>query len=450
MSAARRDRVVVLGGGLSGLAAAAALAEAGVRSVTILEAGPGVGGLAGSFANDHGVFPLGYHHILPRDRTLLFVLDALGLGERVLWKRVPLLFHRNGRSFDLSRPLDFLRFPLSPPDKARFVALMLRCFAKSDWSDWAGRSAEELVETWGSRSLREQMFDPLTRVKFELPSREVSAAWLGARLHYREGSSPLGYMPGTNWTRELVRGLARLVVDLGAVIHAGMRVARITHTRRDDAPAIEVVTQDGATFEADWIVSTIPTTQYAKLAPDDATPGLDAIRYTALTSVIVAARAELAREFYWMTVLDPGYSISGLFVLDALNATLGLPGWRYFNLVTHSQSPESDLFRQSDDEILARHERDLHRLVGAPREVAWRVVNKVRLYSPVLVPSYANPPVRSVGAPQVFFAGNYRTYPSVVSTGTAMASGFDAAGAMLDAMGRGHPPLLRRFARVER
>ena len=109
-----------------------------------------------------------------------------------------------------------------------------------------------------------------------------------------------------------------------------------------------------------------------------------------------------------MTVLDPGYAISGLFVLDALNPTLGLPGWRYFNLVTHSRSPESDLFRQSDDEILRRHERDLHRLVGVPREVAWRVVNKVRLYSPVLGPDYRNPPIRSVTAPRVFFAGNYR------------------------------------------
>src|SRR5262249_23937852 len=84
--------VVVLGGGVSGLAAAAALAEAGVRPVTVLEGGRGVGGLAGSFANDHGVFPLWYHHILERDRTLLFVLRALGLMERVRWRRVPLLF----------------------------------------------------------------------------------------------------------------------------------------------------------------------------------------------------------------------------------------------------------------------------------------------------------------------------------------------------------------------
>jgi protoporphyrinogen oxidase len=437
--------VVVLGGGVSGLAAAAALAEAGMRPVTVLEAGRGVGGLAGSFANDHGVFPIGYHHILRRDRTLLYVLRALGLLERVRWKRVPLLFHTGGRTYDLGRPLDFLRYPLSPADKARFVALMLRCFRKSDWSDWGGRSADELLAAWGSPGLRERMFEPLARVKFELPLADVSAAWLGARLHYREGSTALGYMPGTNWTRELVRGLARLVVRLGAEIRAGVRVARLSPP---SAGPMEVVTESGETFVADWVVSSIPTPFYCALAPDDVSPGLRGIRYTALTSVIVAARMALPREFYWMTVLDPGYDVSGVFVLDTLNETLGIPGYRYVNLVTHSRSPESDLFAQSDDAIVARHERDLHRLVGVPTEIAWRVVNKVRLYSPILGPHYANPPVRSESRPRVFFAGNYRTYPSVVSTGTAMASGFEAAAALLDAAGHGHPPLLRGFSRA--
>ena len=38
------------------------------------------------------------------------------------------------------------------------------------------------------------------------PASEVSGAWLGARLHYREGSAPLGYIPGANWTKVLCDG----------------------------------------------------------------------------------------------------------------------------------------------------------------------------------------------------------------------------------------------------
>ena len=438
-------RVVVLGGGVSGLAAACALAEAGVRPVTVLEAGDGLGGLARSFANDHGVFPLGYHHILHRDRTLRFVLGALGLTERIAWRRVPLLLRLGGHSYDLSKPGDFLRFPLRPRDKAALVQVMLRCFSKSDWSDWTGRNAAELIDTWGTPSLRATLFDPLARVKFELPARDVSAAWLGARLHFREGSSPLGYMPGTNWTRELCRGLARLVVRHGAEVRTS---AGVVAMRRLPEGVTEITTADGATVLADWVVSTIPTTHYTKLCPEDAIPELTRIRYSALTSVIVAARAHVPREFYWKTVLDPGFAVSGLFVLDALNPSLGLPGWRYFNLVTHSLSAESEHFRLSDDELAHTYDDDLRRLVGQPTEIAWRQVNKMAQYSPVLTPGYENPPLRNPRAPSVFFAGNYRTFPSVVSTGTAMASGFEAARALLEVIGRHPAPMLRAWARI--
>ncbi len=57
--------------------------------------------------------------------------------------------------------------------------------------------------------------------------------------------------------------------------------------------------------------------------------------------------------------------------------TLGRPGWRYFNLVTHSLSAKSEHFQLSDDELARTYDDDLRRLVGAPTETAWRVVNKV-------------------------------------------------------------------------
>src|SRR5215213_5331085 len=66
--------VVVLGGGLAGVATAYALAQAGCRDVTIVERGPRLGGLAGSFERNGHFYPLGYHHILHRDATLLWFL----------------------------------------------------------------------------------------------------------------------------------------------------------------------------------------------------------------------------------------------------------------------------------------------------------------------------------------------------------------------------------------
>src|SRR5215208_1111369 len=133
--------VVVLGGGLSGVAAAYTLARAGLSDVTIVESGSTLGGLAGSFEREGHFYPLGYHHILHRDRTLLFFLDLIGALPQVVWRRIRMLFHLHGQAYDLASPSGFLRFPMSLVDKARFARLMLKTFSQRDWSDWQDRSA---------------------------------------------------------------------------------------------------------------------------------------------------------------------------------------------------------------------------------------------------------------------------------------------------------------------
>jgi protoporphyrinogen oxidase len=179
--------VVVLGGGLSGAATAYTLARAGLRDITLVESGATLGGLAGSFEQEGHFYPLGYHHILHRDRTLLFFLDRIGALDRVRWRRIRMLFYLGGEHYDLASPKGFLRFPMSLADKLRFARLMLRAFRKRNWSEWEDRSAAELVDEWAGPGVRQALFEPLTRLKFELPCSEVSGAWLGARLHFREG-----------------------------------------------------------------------------------------------------------------------------------------------------------------------------------------------------------------------------------------------------------------------
>jgi hypothetical protein len=57
--------------------------------------------------------------------------------------------------------------------------------------------------------------------------------------------------------------------------------------------------------------------------------------------------------------------------------------------------------------------------------------SRVAAYSPIFERGFQNPPVRSGTWKNVYFAGNYRTFPSVASTGTALASGLEAAAAIL-------------------
>jgi protoporphyrinogen oxidase len=425
--------VVVLGGGLSGVAAAYALARGGVPEVTVVESGCALGGLAGSFEREGRFYPLGYHHILHRDRTLLYFLDLIGALGDVRWRRIRMLFHLGGRFHDLGSPMGFLRFPMSLTDKARFVRLMVRAFSKRDWSDWQDRSAAELVDTCAGPGVRQALFERLTRLKFELPCDNVSGAWLGARLHFREGSAPLGYIPEANWTTVLCAGVTRLLEQTGVRIVLNARVARLhTDGRRVTAAELE----SGERIPGDRFVSTVPTEVYLRLIGADRTEEIERIRYSALLSVVCATRQRVEPEAYWTNLASLDRTACAIFLLSSLNPSIGHPGDTCVNFVTHLRGRDRPLFRETDEQLMARYLQDFRAVFGFELKPFWTHVARVPMYSPVFGRSFRNPPPRSTSWENLYFAGNYRTFPSIVSTGTALGSGAETGRLLLEDLGR--------------
>jgi len=436
---------VVIGGGLAGMGAAYALARAGEREITMVERGDALGGLAGTFVHDGHAYPLAYHHILRGDRTLLWFLDLLGALPRVRWRRIAMLFQQDGKLWDLRRPSHLLRFPLPVADKLRLVRLLWKSFRTPEWNDWIDRTAAELVDEFASPRVRATLFEPLTQLKFGLPCEQISAAWMGARLHHREGSDPLGFMPGSNWTQVLCEGLAKLLSESGVTVRLRTSVARL-HADGDRLRAAEL--SDGTRLDAERFVCAVPTTVYRALAPEDRTPELDSIRYTAILSAVCATRQKIEPEFYWLNLTALETTACGLFRLDALNPTIGKPGEACLNFVTHVPGRERPIFSRSDDELWAAYRADFRRLFGFELETTWTRLSRLPIYSPVFTHRFRNPPIRSTTWRNVFFAGNYRTFPSVASTGTALHSGLEAAQAMLEEGGRSSG-ILERVASFE-
>lgn len=428
---ARSAPIVILGGGLSGMAAAHALARAGCSDVTIVERGPKLGGLAGSFEHEGHSYPLGYHHILHRDRTLLYVLDAIGALPEIRWRRVRMLFRLGERLHDLGSPIGFLRFPMSLADKARFARLMLRAFRKTDWTDWMGASAAELVDRWAGPGVRRAIFEPLVKLRFERSCQEISAAWLGTRLHYREGSAPLGYQPGANWTTTLCSGYQALLEKLAVRIRLGAPLVALT---RAGGAVREAVLESGERIAGAHFVNTLPAEVIASLSPEDAATPLGEIRYTAMISMVCATRRRAEPDFYWMNLASQGHTACGIFLLSSLNPTIGAPGTSCVNFVTHLRGRDTALFARSDAELLAAYCEDYRRIFGVELDPFWHRISRIPMYAPVFVRGYRNPAVRSASHSNLYFAGAYCSHPTVASTGTAMASGFLAARTLLREM----------------
>jgi len=424
--------VVVLGGGLAGVAAAYALADGGVTDVTVIERSPALGGLAGSFEREGHFYPLGYHHILHRDRTLHFFLDRIGALPDVRWRRVRMLFHLNGRAYDLGSLGGFFGFPMSLRDKAGFVRLMLKAFGKRDWSEWEDRSAAELVETYAGTGVRTALFERLTRLKFELPCDEVSGAWLGARLYYREGSAPFGYIPGANWTKVLCDGVTRLLAERGVKVRLNASINRLITS---GGLVREAELSTGERIGGDRFVSTVPTEVYVRLVGGDRTAEIERMRYSALVSMVCATREPVQPRAYWINLASLDRTACGIFLLSELNPTIGGPGETCVNFVTHLRGRDRPLFRATDDELLGWYKDDFRAVFGGQLQPVWTHITRVPMYSPVFGRSYHNPPVRSASWENVYFAGNYRTFPSIVSTGTALGSGLETGETLLRDLG---------------
>lgn len=426
-------KAVVLGGGLSGLSTALCLSEIPGAEITILERGPALGGLAGSFERNGHFYPLGYHHILHRDKTLLFFLNKIGALPKLAWKRIRMYFRVGGRLYNLANPADFLAFPMPFAAKVRFALMMARAFGKSDWSDWQDRSATELLDSWGSADVRKALFEPLTRLKFELPCDDVSGAWLGARLHFREGSAALGYIPKENWTKTLCDGVARLAQEAGISARTSTVVKRLV-AEGDRITGVEL--DSGEVIAADLVVSTVPTEIYSTMLDGlDPTPHLGEIKYSALISVIFASKKKITPDFYWMNLASLDRAASGVFLLNSLNSSIGEPGDSCVNFVTHLNNRERPFFKKSNEEIIAAYLEDFKAIFGFDLDPFWTNVARVPMYSPVFTKGYRNPPPQSSRFSNVYFAGNYRTFPSIVSTGTALRSGLETGDFILRKLG---------------
>lgn len=308
----------------------------------------------------------------------------------------------------------------------RFVGLMLRAYQKDDWSDWYGRSARELVEQWCGPRVADSIFEPLCRLKFELPADQVSAAWMGARLHAREGSGKLGYIPGANWTTVLCDGLVRLAQDAGVDLRTGVTVAGLGTRGRQ---VCSVFLDNGEAIDADVVVSAMPTGVLGRLLPDD--PLLPKTAYTALLSLVCGTRQEVPDDFYWLSLLSPELTSSGMFVLSALNPTIGPPGEHCLNFITHLSGSNRPLFSISEPDLLARYKRDYQAVFGIDLVLDWWHLSRIPTYSPVFFRDYKNPEIRCESWDNLYLTGNYRTYPSVASTGTALRSGLETATSVL-------------------
>ncbi len=275
----RAPRVVVVGGGLAGMAAALACADAGVQ-VTVLEAKKWLGGATASFEREGLLIDTGQHVFLRCCTSYLGFLDRLGAADQTYLQprmdipvlspgRSPARLRRSGLPAPLHLGRALAGYPyLGNADRLRALraSLALRRLDPRDPSLDARTFLDWLREHRQSAAAVRYLWD-----LFALPSLNLSAAEGSLALAvkvFRTGLLerndaadigipliPLGELHG--------RAGRGALVSAGAAVELGARVRQVV---ADDGGVTGVAFDDGS-FEADAVIVAVPNDRVADVVP---------------------------------------------------------------------------------------------------------------------------------------------------------------------------------------
>ncbi|MDZ7708390.1 MAG: protoporphyrinogen oxidase [Trueperaceae bacterium] len=407
MSASDRDgpRVVIVGGGISGLATAFRVREAlPGASLTVLEKQPDAGGIARSDAVDGYVVDRGPNGFLTNVPESVELARALGLEDdlapatdaarhRMLYQRGELRSLPTGPAAFLTTGL------LSPVAKARVALEPFVRRAPPDVDETVHRFAQRrlgrafadafiapmvLGITAGDARLTSvgALFPRLKRLEDEHGGlfRGMLARQREARAQPDSAGGPAG--PGGRLTTFRGGGIERLIDalrdDLGSIVRTGHEVTRIVADAGGDGDSdgarYRVELDVGDVVAADVLIVATPAFVAAKLLADvlpEAKDDLEAIPYAGVRVLGLGyAREHVPRPLDGFGFLVPrgqGVRILGCLWTSTLFPWQAPEGKALLRVIAGGV-PDPEFVQLNDDEALAVVQRDLETTMGITAE----------------------------------------------------------------------------------
>ena len=420
----RRTRVTVVGGGISGLASAHALAKAGAE-VVLLEASDQLGGLGTFFESEGRWIDRFYHCIMPSDDHLLGLISEVGLEDQLYWRSTGMGFVVGGVHYSFNTPLDLLRFsPLTFTQRIRFgvSSLLLRQLGRRQDLD-SITSAEWLSGIYGSE-LWLRIWDPLYRAKFGAAVDVVPALYLWQRLGRESNRARRGYLRVGH--KGLIDGIAGAIRAMGGDVRTQTPVNYM-----DGTPgAMTVRTEGGEEVRSDWVISTVPLPLLRKLTDGGSLEGTfrdPNLQYQGVVNTLFFLSRPLD-GFYWSPVVDSETEFDGVVEMSALVDTAQF-GDRHLVYAVKYLDRDDPMFRESDEDIGTRWQSQLVDLYGhlhlSEEEILERRVFRAPFVEPVFPTGYsADKPAIRAAESGLFLATTAQVYPNITSwnSSTRLAS----------------------------
>ena len=421
--------VIILGGGLSGLAAADKLLDSKKFSVTILERAPFLGGLASSFEVEGDLIPRFNHHIVRTNMKTLEYLKRYDLMGNNTWKRVNLAVALNNKVYNINKPWKYLKFSyLNFIEKIRFglfgvfVSYFFDPNTLPDYLD---------AETWltkmcGSSVTQKMYYQLYGRNKFNISLSEISAKQFAHRMKEREFNDLFTYpMKGI---QGMIDGLEKDIERKGGkiLIKSGIKSLDL------EGKKLVYEFKGQEILESfDIIINTIPVPElmyFTTGLPENYVENLKKLRYTPVVGLLFGTKKPLDPENYWVNFI--GERIHVLYQHSLLvNKYKSHVSWciRYGGSVEDLPKSDEEIKKLYLD-VLKRYFPDM--------DLNWCHVFREKYAEPVYDKQYAKyaPQYRSP-VKHFYNAGIQVTFPKIRNMHVALESGELAAKYVLEDFG---------------
>jgi zeta-carotene desaturase len=455
--------ILVIGGGLAGLACAVALAEAGIE-VQLFEKRPRLGGRATSYTLPDGDEVDNCQHVTLGCCTNLddFYRRAGAAGKIRFYDRLHFA-DRQGRRFTmeasrLPAPLhmapSFLAFEaLSFADKRSIARAMLAITwaggrppgaAGTSMLDWLGRmkQTQAAIDRFWRVVLVSALDEELSRMDARYGIDVFWKGFLANRGGYRIGipSVPLG---------ELYEGCREAITARGGVVRTRAGVREICLCNRKFAQA---VLEDGSEISANACISAVPHSVLLSVVPGELgeeegpLAGLKNIRTSPITGVHLWFDREVMSEPFlallehttqWIFNKSLLYAVkSGKQEGPEIRGGETTTGGQYLQLVI---SASYDLVPRSRQEIIDACLRELADVLPATREAKLKKGTVIKEIHATFSPEPGVDrwrPGQEIGVENLYLAGDWTQTGWPATMEGAVRSGYLAAEAALARFGR--------------
>lgn len=294
-------QIAIIGGGLSGLAAAYKLSKDPKNIVTLFEKEKNLGGMLKSYQiNNYGIEEY-YHHIFLDDTEIIDLVKELGLEKKLKWNLVKNGYYINGKNYSLNTPFDFLKLPgFSIIDLARLAFLTLKIKTTKDLKALDGIKAEEWIIKNSNENVWNNFVSPLLQSKFGKNYRSISAAWFVKRIqiraHRKWNGEVLGYLEGGFY--QLIDRLKEKIEANGGKIYCGTAIEKIIIENN----TVRELFLAGRTIPFDKVIFTGSSDFLRKISQGVIDP--PPIKYQGTICALLSLKEKLTDDTYWLNIKD--------------------------------------------------------------------------------------------------------------------------------------------------